>query len=136
MVRFKHRYLLVHLIFPQTLPNTLDQNPTPQTQPTDGPRPPQLSESGLISLLRESLSANFGDVGAGEVGGAFSSKSDSFNQDQELLRGLPPATNNLALTMLCLSQSSTCHRLLRFSFSASRVNTFAQFGRRSLCCEG
>jgi len=74
MVRFKHRYLLVHLIFPQTLPNTLDPAHTQPGPANDPPQPPQLSEAGLISLLRESLSANFGDVGAGEVGGAFSSK--------------------------------------------------------------
>ncbi len=74
MVRFKHRYLLVHLIFPQTLPNSLDSVDPQLTQADNLPRPPHLSESGLISLLRESLSANFGDVGAGEVGGAFSSK--------------------------------------------------------------
>jgi ribonuclease P/MRP protein subunit POP5 len=33
------------------------------------------SESTIITLLRDSLSVNFGDVGAGEVGGTFSSQS-------------------------------------------------------------
>lgn len=34
-----------------------------------------MTESSLISLLRDSLAVNFGDVGAGEVGGTFSSAS-------------------------------------------------------------
>ncbi|SCV68181.1 BQ2448_302 [Microbotryum intermedium] len=59
MVRFKHRYLLVHLLFPSLSP----EDPT---------RP--LHESDLIKVLRESLSVNFGDLGAGTVGGLFSIK--------------------------------------------------------------
>lgn len=80
MVRFKHRYLLVHLIFPACLPNEL--NPAKDNQHNadgdDGlPKPPSVTETSLITLLRESLSANFGDVGAGEVGGSFSSEFNS-----------------------------------------------------------
>lgn len=71
-VRFKHRYLLISLVFPATLSNPLSLSAS-----TDGPLPvpPQLTEGGIITLLRESLSVNFGDVGAGEVGGQFSSES-------------------------------------------------------------
>lgn len=67
MVRFKNRYLLVSFIFPASVANPFDPNAT--AEPTS---PPRLNEGGLITLLRESLSVNFGDVGAGEVGGAFS----------------------------------------------------------------
>ncbi|KAG0660766.1 hypothetical protein C6P46_004450 [Rhodotorula mucilaginosa] len=78
MVRFKHRYLLVHLVFPDQL-----QLPSPPSSSTSQPalansdtKSPQasLTESGLIGLLRDSLSVNFGDIGAGEVGGTFSIK--------------------------------------------------------------
>ncbi|GAA6060865.1 hypothetical protein JCM10212_006245 [Sporobolomyces blumeae] len=85
MVRFKHRYLLCTLVFPTCdslshLPrldlappsgeSNLDDTP-PRSSP---PPPPTVTESALIHLLRESLSVNFGDVGAGEVGGTFSIK--------------------------------------------------------------
>ena len=76
MVRFKNRYLLVSFVFPLSLPNPLrddssgDNTSQPHPQPT-----PYISEGGLVNLLRESLSVNFGDVGAGEVGGAFNSES-------------------------------------------------------------
>ncbi|GAA5884106.1 hypothetical protein JCM6882_002142 [Rhodosporidiobolus microsporus] len=71
MVRFKHRYLLVHLVFPAQL----DTTPFPSSQSDQAVRPsPILNESAIINLLRDSLSVNFGDVGAGEVGGTFSIK--------------------------------------------------------------
>ncbi|KAM0752343.1 ribonucleases P/MRP protein subunit POP5 [Meredithblackwellia eburnea MCA 4105] len=71
MVRFKNRYLLVSLIFPSSLPNSLARDNDDDQEPS---APPSVSEGGLIHLLRESLSVNFGDVGAGEVGGQFSIK--------------------------------------------------------------
>lgn len=73
MVRFKHRYLLVSLVFPSTLPNPLAASPVVPLE-----KQPFINESGLISLLRDSLSVNFGDVGAGEVGGSFSSQFTRF----------------------------------------------------------
>ena len=87
MVRFKHRYLLVHLVFPDQLdlPSSSSSSSSSTNQPaladydakSPPPPPPQasLTESGLIGLLRDSLSVNFGDIGAGEVGGTFSSTS-------------------------------------------------------------
>ena len=87
MVRFKHRYLLVHLVFPDQLDlpsSSCSSSSTSQPALADSdtkspppPPPPQasLTESGLIGLLRDSLSVNFGDIGAGEVGGTFSSTS-------------------------------------------------------------
>ncbi|KWU45225.1 hypothetical protein RHOSPDRAFT_16712 [Rhodotorula sp. JG-1b] len=86
MVRFKHRYLLVHLVFPDQLDlpsSSCSFSSTSQPALADSdtkspppPPPPQasLTESGLIGLLRDSLSVNFGDIGAGEVGGTFSIK--------------------------------------------------------------
>ncbi|ORY88505.1 Rpp14/Pop5 family-domain-containing protein [Leucosporidium creatinivorum] len=70
MVRFKHRYLLLHLLFPTTLSNPLSDSNEEQQLPSA----PTVNEAGLISLLRDSLSVNFGDVGAGEVGGSFGIK--------------------------------------------------------------
>lgn len=76
MVRFKHRYLLLHLLFPaavdlDALRSDIDADQPPSAESTFSP--PHLSESSLISLLRDSLSVSFGDIGAGEVGGTFSS---------------------------------------------------------------
>ncbi|KPV73189.1 uncharacterized protein RHOBADRAFT_46297 [Rhodotorula graminis WP1] len=79
MVRFKHRYLLVSLIFPDSLL-------PPQPGDADPFAPPALSESSLISLLRDSLAVNFGDVGAGEVGGTFSIKYLSPSTSTMILR--------------------------------------------------
>ncbi|GAA5908409.1 hypothetical protein JCM5296_005924 [Sporobolomyces johnsonii] len=85
MVRFKHRYLLVHLVFPASIPSnpisSLDCPPSPPTPP-----PPSLSESALISLLRDSLTVNFGDLGAGEVGGTFTIKYLSPSTSTLILR--------------------------------------------------
>lgn len=73
MVRFKHRYLLVHLVFPEQLPaDAASTSTSTSTLPSSASPPPVVTESRLISLLRDSLSVNFGDVGAGEVGGTFS----------------------------------------------------------------
>ncbi|GAA5879055.1 hypothetical protein JCM1840_003855 [Sporobolomyces johnsonii] len=85
MVRFKHRYLLVHLVFPASIPsNPISTLDCPPSAPT--PPPPSLSESALISLLRDSLSVNFGDVGAGEVGGTFTIKYLSPSTSTLILR--------------------------------------------------
>ncbi|TNY20092.1 ribonucleases P/MRP protein subunit POP5 [Rhodotorula diobovata] len=78
MVRFKHRYLLVSLVFPDSLL-------TP-ANPHEPFTPPQMTESSLISLLRDSLAVNFGDVGAGEVGGTFSIKYFSPSTSTLILR--------------------------------------------------
>lgn len=71
MVRFKHRYLLVHLLFPSSLPSHPLSSSEDEQDAQQPSSPPVLNEAGLISLLRDSLSVNFGDVGAGEVGGSF-----------------------------------------------------------------
>jgi hypothetical protein len=105
MVRFKHRYLLVHLVFPDQL-----QLPSPPSSSTSQPalansdtKSPQasLTESGLIGLLRDSLSVNFGDIGAGEVGGTFSSTSPLISLSSSFLVGLDapaPALSQVSLS--------------------------------------
>lgn len=80
MVRFKHRYLLVHLLFPNSLPNPFLSSLDEEEQQSTAPASPTINEAGLISLLRDSLSVNFGDVGAGEVGGSFASELARFAQ--------------------------------------------------------
>lgn len=74
MVRFKNRYLLVSLVFPASLRNPLRTSTNDDDDDSQPPPPPNVNEGGLVHLLRDSLSVNFGDVGAGEVGGAFSSE--------------------------------------------------------------
>ncbi|GAA6056239.1 hypothetical protein JCM3770_002103 [Rhodotorula araucariae] len=81
MVRFKHRYLVVSLLFPAAL--ALAPAHDPDTPPYE---PPHLSEGAVISLLRDSLAVNFGDIGAGEVGGTFSIKYLSPSTSTLILR--------------------------------------------------
>ncbi|KAK9895264.1 hypothetical protein P389DRAFT_90691 [Cystobasidium minutum MCA 4210] len=52
MVRFKNRYLLVEFIFDEDAPNGK----------------PSVTEGLLHSIIRDSLAANFGEVGWGQVG--------------------------------------------------------------------
>ncbi|BGP20664.1 hypothetical protein JCM10213_001090 [Rhodosporidiobolus nylandii] len=75
MVRFKHRYLLCHLVFPASaLDDAHPSTSNGAATPAEAVPPPSLSEGAIIGLLRDSLNVNFGDVGAGEVGGTFSVK--------------------------------------------------------------
>ena len=85
MVRFKQRYLLATLTFPAALPNTLaDTSGASESShavralaaaadTSNGNSAGGVSEAGLVHLLRDSLAVNFGDAGAGAVGGSFSS---------------------------------------------------------------
>ncbi|KAK4046448.1 RNA-binding protein pop5 [Microbotryomycetes sp. JL201] len=102
MVRFKHRYLLVELLFPgvieyehdielarrgQQHDATLVSNDNPSVSaatPPDGVG--FLNESALMQTLRDSLAANFGDIGAGEVGGTFSIKYFSQQTHTAIIR--------------------------------------------------
>jgi len=56
MVRFKNRYLLVEVIFPE------------------GVEKPNVTEGLLFTIIKDSLAANFGEVGWGQVGGSLNIK--------------------------------------------------------------
>ncbi|CEQ41138.1 SPOSA6832_02818, partial [Sporobolomyces salmonicolor] len=98
MVRFKHRYLLVHLVFPSSIPSHPISSLDSSAHSAPPPAPPPLSESVLIGLLRDSLSVNFGDVGAGEVGGTFSTYREQVPAGPESRpQILSPSTSTLIL---------------------------------------
>jgi hypothetical protein len=76
MVRLKHRYLLINILYPSpqkeratdTLPSLLQfRRPTPA----------QLTSQLLLQAVRESVVALYGDYGGGAVGSTLSSKCGS-----------------------------------------------------------
>ena len=56
MVRIKHRYLLCELLFECSI------------DPASNVKVPELGEGMLAKIIRESVAANFGDVGISSVG--------------------------------------------------------------------
>lgn len=86
MVRIKHRYLLVEFLFESSLPFSANaKSPTPT-----------LNEGTVITIIRESLSSNFGDVGWSQVGSALNSQlsllSRSILFDLKVVKYLSPTT--------------------------------------------
>lgn len=63
MVRFKNRYLLVEILI------------AGGEAGFDGPMPSGFSEGAIVSIIRDSLAVNFGEVGYAEAGGALSGAS-------------------------------------------------------------
>ncbi|PNS18802.1 Ribonuclease P/MRP protein subunit POP5 [Sphaceloma murrayae] len=70
MVRLKHRYLVLHFLYP-SLPST-NQPSTPLPVPLQfsAPTPDTLTPALLTRLIRDSLSLLFGDYGSGMVSGS------------------------------------------------------------------
>ncbi|KAK4047658.1 RNA-binding protein pop5 [Microbotryomycetes sp. JL221] len=93
MVRFKHRYLLVELLFPNLMQfnddddhdDNIDKQATLNDN-NDDKALAFLNESVLMQTLRDSLLINFGERGAGEVGGAFSIKYFSLQTHTVIIR--------------------------------------------------
>ncbi len=71
MVRIKHRYLLVQILYP--FPQTTDSN-APDSVLFHAPTPPHISSSTLIHLLRTQVSLLFGDYGSGVLAAGLSVK--------------------------------------------------------------
>ncbi|WPH04775.1 Hypothetical protein R9X50_00767000 [Acrodontium crateriforme] len=75
MVRIKHRYLLVNILYPDDTKSTLATNsPLPHTVQFHQPSPDTLTSKLLTRLLREGLSDYFGDYGAGRAAGSLQVK--------------------------------------------------------------
>ena len=60
MVRFKCRYLLVEVTFPASLASA---------------NLPELNEGLIVTIIRDSLKVNFGDLGWAKIGGSLNSRS-------------------------------------------------------------
>ncbi|GAA5885420.1 hypothetical protein JCM16303_005191 [Sporobolomyces ruberrimus] len=90
MVRYKHRYISCELLFIDSLDHlpSLNGNTTGGRGGENGEStlPPGVNEAAIIRLLRDSLAVNFGDVGAGEVGGTFAVKYLSPSTSTMILR--------------------------------------------------
>ena len=72
MVRIKHRYLLLNILFPGDSPATFPASfrsakPSPLALPS--PTPPHFSAASLVNLIRESVAEHFGDYGVGVTAG-------------------------------------------------------------------
>ncbi|KAL9109174.1 MAG: hypothetical protein Q9227_006099 [Pyrenula ochraceoflavens] len=80
MVRLKHRYLLLSILYPPTTstpapPSSKNPNASLATQlQTHAPTPPTFTAATLLRLLRAQISALFGDYGVGTLGGALNVK--------------------------------------------------------------
>jgi ribonuclease P/MRP protein subunit POP5 len=70
MVRIKHRYLLLHILYPEsTNPSTTKQS-TPAYLTFRSPTPPHVSPGLFITHLRNSIATHFGDCGLGLTTGS------------------------------------------------------------------
>ncbi|MCJ1435210.1 hypothetical protein MMC27_004582 [Xylographa pallens] len=69
MVRIKHRYLLAHILYPDTSPSALP--PGVQFRP---PTPNDLTPQLLLRAIREQVTLLYGDYGAGVTAAGLSSK--------------------------------------------------------------
>ena len=70
MVRIKHRYLLVDILFPESS----NSKEFPASIAINKPCPKWFDAGCLIRLIRFHVSENFGDYGAGVLGGSLSIK--------------------------------------------------------------
>lgn len=75
MVRIKHRYLLVNFLYPEESKSASTNTPSlPYSVQFHQPSPDNLTSKLLTRLLREGLSDNFGDYGAGRAAGSLQVK--------------------------------------------------------------
>lgn len=70
MVRLKHRYLLVDLLYPASEASATSDTAAPPCLRFRAPTPDSLTPALLARLVREEVAAMFGDWGVGRLGGA------------------------------------------------------------------
>lgn len=74
MVRIKHRYLLINILYPSTSTQSeyrsVSTSPTPEYLRFHAPSPAHLTPALLIRHLRESIQLHFGDHGLGVTAGS------------------------------------------------------------------
>ena len=72
MVRIKHRYLLLNILFPGDSSATFQASSSsakPSPLALHSPTPPHFSAASLVNLIRESVAEHFGDYGVGITAG-------------------------------------------------------------------
>jgi ribonuclease P/MRP protein subunit POP5 len=72
MVRLKHRYLLINILYPLqgTAAAASRQIEVLDMLQFHAPSPSKFDEPALVRLIRDSVTELFGDYGAGKVGGS------------------------------------------------------------------
>ncbi|KAK6331680.1 hypothetical protein TWF718_002226 [Orbilia javanica] len=73
MVRVKQRYLLFTILYPSSPQSTTNNGSNSSSKPTQSmifhsPSPANLTRTSLASIIRSSISNNFGDWGIGQCG--------------------------------------------------------------------
>lgn len=70
MVRIKHRYLLVNILYPESAQNASAKKASNHVVNIHRPSPDAVTPSLLARMLRECIAHMFGDWGMGKLGGA------------------------------------------------------------------
>lgn len=90
MVRIKHRYLLVNILYPEQEALNNKQHSSgskddlPYTVQVRRPGPDQLSGKLLSRLIREGVADLFGDYGAGMVTGSLMGKNHIHRRSRQV----------------------------------------------------
>lgn len=71
MVRVKHRYLLVNILYPE-LSKGQEKTKVPDVVAFNQPTTDALNSGALVKGVRDSASSLFGDYGAGAISGSLS----------------------------------------------------------------
>ncbi len=90
MVRIKHRYLLVHILYPEsnTKPNAgpgSDDNSLPDIVQFHRPSPEYLEPQLLVRAVKDQVLLLYGDYGLGLVSTGLNGRELSLNQRRSLL---------------------------------------------------
>jgi ribonuclease P/MRP protein subunit POP5 len=74
MVRIKHRYLTIHILYPEpekaTSSSSKTANSLPQAVIYHRPTPAGITQVHILRLIRDQIAELFGDYGAGMCGGS------------------------------------------------------------------
>ncbi|QKX58126.1 uncharacterized protein TRUGW13939_05247 [Talaromyces rugulosus] len=89
MVRIKHRYLLVDILYPEYSKSFSSLSSTPHHLKFHQPTADTLTPGLFSKLLRDTVSDLFGDYGVGKLGGASSGNL--------IIKYLSPATSTLII---------------------------------------
>ncbi|KAK0356091.1 RNA-binding protein pop5 [Friedmanniomyces endolithicus] len=91
MVRIKHRYLLVNILYPdakysQLRPATKGDDDVPYTVQFRRPSPDQMNGGLLMRLIRDGVVELFGDYGSGKIAGSLQVKYFSAATSTAIIR--------------------------------------------------
>lgn len=98
MVRIKHRYLLVEILYPSSATKT-PKSAVPESIVCHAPTAPHITSSALLHLLRSQISLLFGDYGSGVLASTLSIKYFSNATSTAIIR-CPRAHYRLAWAAL------------------------------------